>query len=249
MRTSLLALLTVVCISVRAETITVAVASNFAIPMADLVASFEAATGHEVRTSTASTGVLFAAIANGARYDVLLAADEERPRRLEADGLSVAGSRFTYAIGRLELWSVDPELAGTDCRSVLDELGARRLAIANPVTAPYGAAAQDFLENAGLWHRVEPNLVFGQNIAQTLQFVVTRNASLGLIASALTQDDRLPETACRWPVPASMHEPIVQQAVLLKAGAMNDAARAFLEFLRSDTGAALIRARGYEVPG
>ena len=250
MRKLALALFSVLCcISVRAETITIAVASNFAIPMRELAASFEQATGHEVRTSIASTGVLYAAIANGARYDALLAADEERPRQLELNGLTVPGSRFTYAIGRLELWSVDPELTGEDCRALLDELHTRRLAIANPVTAPYGTAARTFLENAGLWERVEGNVVYGQNIAQALQFVVTRNASLGLIARALTQDSRLPDPSCRWSVPAAMHEPIVQQAVLLEAGPSHEAAQAFLDFLRSEAGREIIQSGGYEVPG
>ena len=227
---------------------TAAVASNFVMPMADLVESFEQATGHQVEMSSSSTGVLFAAVSNGAKYAVLLAADAERPRRLEEAGLGITGSRFTYAVGRLELWSVDPDLAGQDCRKQLDKLGKRRLAIANPVTAPYGAAAKSFLQSAGLWDAVESNLVYGQNIAQTLQFVVTRNASLGLIAAAQSQSGRLPEPSCRWTVPATMHEPINQQAVLLTAGADNPVATAFLEFLRSGQGRAIIRSHGYEVP-
>lgn len=248
MRATLIALLAVLGVSVRAETTTVAVASNFAVPMADLVAHFEQATGSRVRTSVASTGVLFAAITNGARYAALLAADAERPARLEAEGRAVAGSRFTYAVGRLELWSAEPALAATNCREQLDDLGRHRLAIANPVTAPYGAAALSFLENAGLWEKVEPNVVYGQNIAQTLQFVVTGNASLGLIATAQADSGRLPDPSCRWSVPASMHAPIVQQAVLLQAGAQDPVAIAFLAFLQSEPGRALVRSHGYEVP-
>jgi molybdate transport system substrate-binding protein len=247
MRVCLVALLCLLGVAARAETATVAVASNFAIPMADLVARFEQATGHRIRTSTASTGVLYAAIVNGARYTALLAADAERPRKLEADGLGIAGSRFTYAVGRLELWSVDPELSGADCRQQLDDLGKRRLAIANPLTAPYGAASRAFLETAGLWDRVEPNLVYGQNIAQTLHFVVTGNASLGLVARAQAASDRVPGATCRWTVPSSLHEPIVQQAVLLQPGAGNIAAEAFLDFLQTDGARALIRSHGYEV--
>ena len=248
MRPVQLALLLVLTVPARAETILVAVASNFAVPMEELAQNFGRATGHDVKASTASTGVLFAAITNGAGYAALFAADEERPLRLEQNGLGVAGSRFTYAIGRLELVSADPDLAGADCRAQLDELGARRLAIANPVTAPYGLAAKSFLQNAGLWEKVAANVVYGQNIAQTLQFVVTQNASLGLVALAQLGSDRVPEPACRWSVPASMHGPIAQQAILLAAAAHNDAAIAFLEFVRSDAGKAIIRAHGYEAP-
>lgn len=248
MRAVQLALLLVLAVPARAETVLVAVASNFAAPMEELAQNFERATGHEIKSSVASTGVLFAAISNGARYAALFAADEERPSRLEQSGLGIAGSRFTYAVGRLELVSSDPDLAGADCRAELDKLGSRRLAIANPVTAPYGLAAKAFLRNAGLWDRVADNVVYGQNIAQTLQFVVTRNATFGLVAAAQVGTGRVPGPACRWPVPTSLHEPIAQQAILLSAAAHNDAAIAFLDFVRSGEGRAIIRARGYETP-
>jgi molybdate transport system substrate-binding protein len=233
--------------SAQGAQVSVAVASNFIVPMAELAAAFEASTGHRARTSSASTGMLYAAIRNGARYAVFLSADAERPALLEKEGLGVAGTRFTYAIGTLELWSADPALAGKDCRAALDSIGTRRLAIANPVTAPYGAAARQFLQRAGLWEQVEARLVFGQNIAQTLQFVVTRNASLGLIAAPQAQSGRVPEPVCRWPVPPSMHAPIEQQAILLRAGDDSEAARAFLAFLRGAEGRAIVRAHGYDV--
>ena len=248
MRITFIALLSLVCPEICAEPVTVAVASNFAAPVAELVTRFEESTGYEVRTSTASTGVLYAAIANGAGYVMLLAADEERPRRLEASGEGVPGTRFTYAIGRLELWSVDAGLEDTDCRDVLENLGKRRLAIANPVTAPYGIAAKSFLQNEGLWEHVEANVVYGQNIAQTMQFVATGNASLGLVARSHAESGNLPEPTCRWPVPATLHEPIEQQAILLRAGADSDTAIAFLNFLRSTEGRAIIQSHGYEVP-
>lgn len=247
MRVCVVTLLSLLCVAARAEIANVAVASNFAIPMADLVARFEQSTDYRIRTSTASTGVLYAAIVNGAGYAALLAADAERPERLEAEGLAVPGTRFTYAIGRLELWSIDPELSGADCRRQLDDLGQRKLAIANPLTAPYGAAARAFLQAAGLWERVESNVVYGQNIAQTLQFVVTGNASLGLVARAQAESSRVPEASCRWAVPASTHEPIVQQAILLRSGADNVSAKAFLDFLQSESARELIESHGYEV--
>ena len=234
--------------SANAEPVTIAVASNFIIPAGELVAAFEQSTGHAVQVSSASTGVLYAAARNGARYAALLAADSERPRRLEEEGIGVAGTRFTYAVGTLVLWSADPELAGSDCRSVLDSLGKRRLAIANPVTAPYGAAAQAFLRQAGLWDAVEGNLVFGQNIAQALQFVATRNASIGLVAASQLHSPQLPDATCQWPVPAELHPPIEQQAILLHAGRSHDAATAFLDFIRGPQGRAIIEAQGYGVP-
>ncbi len=234
--------------SADAEPVTVAVASNFITPMAELVAAFEQASGQVVQVSPASTGVLYAAARNGARYAALLAADSERPRRLEQEGIGIPGTRFTYAIGTLVLWSADPALAGSDCRSVLDDLGRRRLAIANPVTAPYGAAAKSFLQQAGLWEQVQGNLVYGQNIAQTLQFVATRNASLGLVAASQVNGDQLPEAACQWAVPASTHPPIEQQAILLGKDGGNDIAAEFLDFVSGPEGRAIIRAQGYEVP-
>ena len=192
--------------SAQGAQVSVAVASNFIVPMAELAAAFEASTGHRARTSSASTGMLYAAIRNGARYACQI------------------------PIG-----------------AALDSIGTRRLAIANPVTAPYGAAARQFLQRAGLWEQVEARLVFGQNIAQTLQFVVTRNASLGLIAAPQAQSGRVPEPVCRWPVPPSMHAPIEQQAILLRAGDDSEAARAFLAFLRGAEGRAIVRAHGYDV--
>jgi molybdate transport system substrate-binding protein len=234
--------------SVDAEPVTVGVASNFIAPMGELVSAFEQATGHVVQVSSASTGVLYAAARNGARYAALLAADSERPRRLEEEGIAVAGTRFTYAVGSLVLWSADPRLAGSDCRSALDDLGARRLAIANPITAPYGAAAKSFLQQAGLWGQVQANLVFGQNISQALQFVATRNASLGLIAGSQVRAVQLPDATCQWAVPLTMHAPIEQQAVLLQRPGGNDIGMAFLEFVRGPEGRAIIRAQGYEVP-
>ncbi len=234
--------------SADAEPVTIAVASNFVVPMGELVGAFEQSTGQAIQVSSASTGVLYAAIRNGARYAALLAADSERPQRLEQEGSGVPGTRFTYAIGTLVLWSADSSLEGSDCRAVLDELGTRRLAIANPVTAPYGAAARDFLQIAGLWSQVEGNLVYGQNIAQALQFVATRNASLGLVAASQVHSEQLPEATCQWPVPADLHAPIEQQAILLRPAESNDVARAFLEFVRGPEGRAIIQSQGYEVP-
>ena len=231
-----------------AEPVTIAVASNFTTTLHDLVARFEAESGQSVRISSASTGVLYAQITNGAPFDVLLAADIERPRLLEVSGHGVAGSRFTYAIGSLVLWSRIPALTGTDCRARLENLGQQRLAIANPDTAPYGAAARDTLLGLNLWERVQPQLVVGRNIAQTLQFVASGNASLGFIAGNQTLDDRLPKVTCSWMVPPELHDAIEQQAILLRRGAENSVASDFLSFLRNAKARAIIEHNGYAVP-
>ncbi len=231
-----------------AEPVTVAVASNFTRAVQDIVASFAIESGQVVQVTSASTGKLYVQISNGAPFDVFLAADAERPRLLEAAGRGVEGSRFTYAIGQLVLWSRDPALAGTDCRNRLNDLGASRLAIANPDTAPYGVAAREMLTGLGLWGRVEAQLVRGENIAQTLHFVSSGNASLGLIAKAQATDARLPPATCSWPVPANLHGPIQQQAILLKRAACNESAAAFLEFLRSPAARQIVARHGYALP-
>lgn len=233
------------CATVAAEPLTVAVASNFIRTAEELTAQFAETSGHEVRVSSASTGKHYAQIISGAPYDVLLAADLERPARLEATGIGIAGTRFTYAIGRLVLWSADPALSDADCRDQLDNLESMHLAIANPRTAPYGAAAMQFLMRADVWDEARDNLVYGENIAQTLHFVATGNANLGLISASQATDERLPDASCRWTVPDSMHEPIEQQAILIKD---DEIARAFLDYVRGPAGRQIIRAHGYEVP-
>jgi molybdate transport system substrate-binding protein len=231
--------------TVAAEPLTLAVASNFIRPAEELAMRFAEESGHEVRISAASTGKLYAQITNGAPFGVLLAADKERPARLEESGAGVAGSRFTYAIGQLVLWSADAALAGADCREQLYNLENLRLAIANPLTAPYGVAAMQFLMRVDVWDEAQDNLVYGESIAQALQFTASRNANLGLIAASQAMDERLPAASCHWPVPDSMHDPIEQQAILISD---DNAARDFLEFLRGPDGRDIIRAHGYEVP-
>ena len=230
-----------------AEVLTVAVASNIARPAHDIAERFQEVSEHTVRVTTASTGKLYAQIVNGAPFDILLAADRERPRLLEESGAAVAETSFTYAIGALTLWSRDEELAGTDCREQLTRLGSKKLAVANPLTAPYGVASRQFLEGEGLWSITQPQLVFGENISQTLHFVVSGNASLGLIARSQALDARLPEPSCQWPVPHAMHEPLEQQAVLLSRAAKNDAATDFIAFLQSPAARKIIVEHGYTV--
>ena len=224
--------------------VTVAVASNFGATAREIAARFEQDADHEIRITTASTGKLYAQIVNGAPFDVLLAADVERPRRLEVSGTGVAGTRFTYARGMLVLWSRTAD----DCRAALRNAGGGRVAIANPETAPYGAAARSFLQQTGLWGAVRDRLVIGENIAQALQFAASGNAALGFIARSQLQAPSLPPASCSWPVPASMHDPVDQQAILLQRGEGSAGAKAFLDFLRSDAGRAIILRNGYGLP-
>jgi molybdate transport system substrate-binding protein len=222
----------------------VAVAANFAGVARELASAFARDTGHRLQLSTGSTGKFYAQIANGAPYDVLLAADSETPRRLEQEGLAVRGTRFTYAVGRLVLWSSKLGLVD-DKGEVLRRAAFKRLAIANPKLAPYGAAAQQAMERLGVWAALQERLVQGENIAQTYQFVVSGNAELGFVAlSQLRGGDRA--GGSQWVVPASLHEPLLQDAVLLNAGAKNTAALAFLEFLRKPAARQTILMYGYE---
>lgn len=221
----------------------VAVAANFAEPAREIAARFEAATGHKAVLSFGASGQFFAQIANGAPFDVFLSADAERPTRAEADGLSVRGSRFTYATGRLVLWSRTPGLVDGG-GAILARGGFDKLAIADPKTAPYGLAAVETLRKLGLSERLSPRLVAGTSITQAYQFTDTGAAELGFVAlSQIVGHNR----GSRWIVPASHHSPIDQQAVLLKRGADNAAARAFLVFLKGPQARAIIRRYGYEV--
>ena len=231
----------------NAVPLTIAVASNFSRAAYELAARFEEAAGRPVRITTASTGKLYAQIENGAPFDILLAADVERPKLLEQSGIGVAGSRHTYAIGGLVLWSRDEDLSVDGCRAALEELGRDKLAIANPQTAPYGVAAMEFLQAAGLWETVQPNLVYGENIAQSLHFVVSGGASLGLIARSQAVDQRLPASTCDWPVPATMHEALEQQVILLQRAADNEVALDFLDFLQGPVARQIIGDHGYTV--
>lgn len=233
----------------HAESLLIAVASNFSATAAEIAEQFSVAEGHDVRISAASTGHLFVQIENGAPYDILLAADVRRPQLLESSGRGVQGSRHTYAIGRLVLWSRDPELRGRDCRGQLADLGSARLAIANPEFAPYGTAARQMLQRLELWNRVQSQLVIGENIAQTLQFVASGNARFGLIAMSQINHEQLPAAACSWHVPPDLHQPIEQQAIILERATNNTAASDFLKFLTGDTGRAIIARHGYLVPG
>jgi len=228
-----------------AEEVQVAVASNFTAPMRVIAERFERDTGHKALLAFGSTGKLYAQIRNGAPFSVLLAADEQVPARLEDEGVGVAGSRFTYAIGTLVLWSAQQDLVD-DQAAVLSDQAFRHLAIANPKTAPYGAAAVATLKRLGLSDSVRGKLVQGENIAQTHQFVASGNAELGFVALSQVVEDGVIRQGSGWVVPATYHPPIRQDAILLNKGQDNPAARALLDYLQSAEAAEVIKAYGYD---
>lgn len=230
----------------RAETVQVAVASNFAAPMQKIAAAFEKDSGHKAVLSFGATGKFYAQVRNGAPFAVLLAADDETPARLQKERLAVPGSAFTYAIGQLVLWSADSSVVDAQ-GAVLNAPLNGKLALADPKLAPYGAAALQVLQQRGLADKLRPHFVMGENIAQTFQFIKTGNASLGFVALSQVMQDGKISTGSAWLVPAALHEPIRQDAVLLQQGADNPAAKALLQYLRTDAARAVIRAYGYSV--
>ncbi|MCI3132031.1 molybdate ABC transporter substrate-binding protein [Phenylobacterium aquaticum] len=221
----------------------IAVAANFTEPAKEIAAKFEARTGHKASLSFGSSGQFYAQIANGAPFEVFLSADVERPQKAEADGLAVPGTRFSYATGRLVLWSRTPGLVDAK-GAVLAKGGFQKIAIADPKAAPYGLAAVETLKKLGLYDQLTPKLVTGTSITQTYQFIDTGAAELGFVA--LSQVVNRPDGS-RWLVPVADHTPIDQQAVLLKTGADNPAAKAFLQFLKGPEAKTTIRRYGYEV--
>lgn len=232
------------CLSLPAQAgkVYVGVAANFTAAAKDLAKAFEEQTGHEAVLSFGSTGKLYIQIKNAAPFGVFLAADAARPERLEKEGDAVMGSRFTYASGKIVLYSRDESLINAS-PDILGQANAfRKLAIANPKTAPYGAAAIETLQKLSLYTQIKPKLVKGDNIAQTYQFVFTENAQLGFVALSQVIDEKV---GSRWVVPQDFYSPIHQQAVLLKKEADNPAARAFMDFLPSEQAKTIIKQYGY----
>lgn len=230
--------------SVRAGEVQVAVAANFAAPFAKIGERFTAATGHRLKVSSGATGKFYAQIVHGAPFEVLLAADDTTPERLVAEGRGVAGTAFTYALGRLALWSAQPGLVDAQ-GAVLGSATVKHVAIANPKVAPYGAAAMEVIRARGLADALAPKLVTGESIAQAFQFVATGNAEIGFVAWSQLAAPGQPARGSWWRVPAALHGEIRQDAVLLKAGEKNPAARALLAFLRSEPALAVVREYGY----
>ena len=232
--------------SVDANELRVAVAANFAAPMQRIAVDFERDSGHKAVLSFGGTGKFYAQIKNGAPFDVFLSADDTTPAKLEAEGAAVSGTRFTYAIGRLVLWSAKPGL--------VDEQGAilrkgefRHVAIANPKLAPYGVAAVETLTALKLLDPIQPKFVQAENIAQAYQFVASANAELGFVALAQVMHDGKLGAGSGWIVPAKLHQPIRQDAVILAKGRENPAAAALMNYLKSEKMRVVIKSFGYDL--
>jgi molybdate transport system substrate-binding protein len=232
----------------RADEVQVAVAANFSAPMQQIAAEFERATGHRVVAAYGATGKFHAQIRNGAPFEVLLAADEETPARLAQEGLAVAGSRFTYAKGKLVLWSSREGLVD-DRGDVLKKGNFEHLALANPRLAPYGGAAIEAMKALGVHDALAPRFVTAENIGQAYQFVKSGNAALGFVAlSQVLKGGKIVEGS-GWVLPSHLHSPIRQDAIILGRGRDKAAAAALMKHLRSDGAKAVIQSFGYELPG
>jgi molybdate transport system substrate-binding protein len=240
---SLLASLCCLASPARADAVSVAVAANFTAPMKRLATEFERDSGHKVVASFGSTGKLYAQIKNGAPFEVLLAADDETPAKLVKQGLAQSGSQFTYAVGRLVLWSARPgqvDAAG----AVLNKGDFAHLSLADPKLAPYGVAGIETLKALGAFEAVQPKIVTAENITQAYQFIASGNAVLGFVAlSQVLKDGKVEGSS--WLVPANLYTPLRQDAVLLAPGMGRAAADALLKFLKSDKAKAIIKSLGY----
>ena len=230
----------------QAADVQVAVAANFTAPIQAIASGFEKDTGHTLIAAYGATGQFYTQIKNGAPFEVLLAADDTTPEKLEKEGDSVPGTRFTYAIGTLALWSAkDGYINDTD--KVLKDNQFKHLSIANPKAAPYGLAATQVLEKLGLSEKVKDKIVEGQNITQAYQFVSTGNAELGFVALSQIYKDGTLTSGSAWIIPDSLHDPIKQDALILKKGENNPAAKALVEYLKGPKAADIIKSYGYQL--
>jgi molybdate transport system substrate-binding protein len=210
--------------------------------MKEIAARFEQETGHKVSSTVGATGKFYAQIRNGAPFEILLAADDDTPARLEKEGLG--GGRFTYAIGKLVLWSAQPRVVD-DKGEVLRKTGFDHLAIANPKLAPYGLAAVETMKTLQVYGAIEPKLVMGESIGQAQQFVASGAAQLGFVAMSQVFEGGKLKSGSVWVVPASLYSPIRQDALALDKGKGKPAVDAFLKYLKSEPARAIIRAYGY----
>lgn len=229
-----------------AAEVQVAVASNFIAPMQKIAAEFAKDTGHKALLSSGATGKFYAQIKNGAPFAVFLAADDQTPAKLESEDGIAPGSRFTYAVGKLMLWSAQPGYVDSQ-GAVLKKGQFQHLAIANPKTAPYGAAAVEALTRLNLLDAAQAKLVTGENIAQAHQFVATGNAELGFVALSQVMENGHLTGGSGWRVPPELYEPIRQDAVILTKGKDQPAAEALVEYLKGEKAAAIIRSYGYDL--
>ena len=232
--------------TLHAETVNIAVAANFTEPAKALAAILEKTTGHIAKLAFGATGAFYSQIKNGAPFDILMAADDERPARLEKEGDTVPGSRFTYATGQLVLWSAKPGVVD-DKGEVLKANQFNKLAVANPKNAPYGAAAMEAMEKLGLMATLQPKLVTGESIGQTYNFIATGNAEVGFVALSQVLHNGKLKSGSMWIVPEQLHAPIVQDAVTLKRAAGNPAAKAWMDLMKTPKTKEFIRTYGYAV--
>lgn len=232
--------------SAQAEEVQVAVAANFTAPLQAIAADFEKDTGHKLIAAYGATGQFYAQIKNGAPFEVFLSADDSTPQKLENEGDTVKGSRFTYAIGTLALWSAKDGYVDNQGK-VLSDNQYQHLAIANPKAAPYGLAATQVLARLGLTDQVKAKIVEGQNITQAYQFVSTGNAELGFVALSQVYKNGKVSSGSAWIVPGDMHDPIKQDAVILNKGKDNPAAKALVDYLKGPKAAAVIKSYGYQL--
>jgi molybdate transport system substrate-binding protein len=222
----------------------VAVAANFTDAAKEIAAAFKAKTGHEAVLSFGSSGQLYTQISQDAPFQIFLSADDERPKKAVAEGLGVPDSVFTYAVGKLVLWSKEPDLVQGE--ATLKSAAFSKLSICNPVAAPYGAAAVETLKSLKLYEALQPKFVVGANITQAYQFVQTGNAEIGFVALSQVVGDK---SGSHWMVPQDLYSPIRQDAVLLKKGANNAAATGFMAFLKGPEAKAIVAQYGYETGG
>ncbi|MBS0151108.1 MAG: molybdate ABC transporter substrate-binding protein [Nitrospira sp.] len=228
-----------------AESVLVAVAANFVPPFREIAMDFEKATGHAVQVAAGSSGNFYSQIKNGAPFDVFFSADAERPKLLEDEGLGVKDTRFTYAIGRLVLWSPNADLIKGE--ETLRSKQYKRLAMASPKTAPYGVAAMQALQKLALWDSVQPQIVMGESLGQTMGFIQSGNAQLGFVALSQVLDPKINGKGSRWDVPNNLHEPIKQDVILLTTGKENSGAKALMEFMGGLQAKTIIERYGYEL--
>jgi molybdate transport system substrate-binding protein len=245
-RLSTLALSLLAAASAHADEIQVAVAANFTGPMQVISVLFERDTGHKARMAFGSTGKFYAQITNGAPFQVLLAADDETPAKLVKEGHAIAGTAFTYAIGTLVLWSADAKLVDAK-GEVLKKGGFKHLSLANPKTAPYGAAGMQVMSKLGVADSIKPLIVQGENIAQTQQFISTGAAELGFVAYSQVIMNGAIGSGSGWLVPANLYDPIRQDAVILAKGKDKPAAIALMNYLKGEKAQAVIKSFGYEL--
>lgn len=250
LRSLLFACVTLLAGVAQAAEVQVAVAANFSGPFEKIAADFAAETGHKAVVAVGATGKFYSQIKNGAPFEILLAADDETPKKLVNEGDGVVGSEFTYARGKLVLWSAKPGVVddkGAVLGTLLTRSDIAHIAICDPKLAPYGLAAEEALKASKLYDTLKPKFVTAESITQAYQFTATGNAEIGFVALSQVAVPGKPQAGSYWIVPANLYSPLQQDAVLLKKGENNPAAQALLKFLKSDKARAVILSYGYEL--